>query len=374
MRRSGVRFPTAAQQMCPRTLSEDARGVWSPGGRRLGLLPTLLGMGSVPAWVWPNAGMLVAVGVYLWWRLVVGTTRPHSAAAGVGTVAAGSHRPARPGRVDRPIRAADQRRNGSSAGRAGSGTRWSSSWPPPPCSPSRSGSSVVVAPAAGATSGGRSRSQAIKGPVAGVAGAPPVPAAGAGVGIVGAAAVTTGIAAAVGGGRPGRPDRNLAVPGLPVQAVGMRIALVSDLHLGSVLGPGLLPLGRRTGQRPAARPGPVGRRPDRRDGRRAGRGPAPAGRSAVAGGHVRGHRQSRVYFDPGRLAGAHPALGIRVLTTRAYRCAGLLLAGITTSRGGPAGVAPTWTRPWRPGRRAAGDHAEPLTRTWSRTPPTGRAT
>ena len=35
-------------------------------------------MGSVPVWVWPNAGMLVAVGVYLWWRLVLGTTRPHS--------------------------------------------------------------------------------------------------------------------------------------------------------------------------------------------------------------------------------------------------------------------------------------------------------
>ena len=32
--------------------------------------------------------MLVAVGVYLWWRLVVGTTRPHSVGRRLGTVAA----------------------------------------------------------------------------------------------------------------------------------------------------------------------------------------------------------------------------------------------------------------------------------------------
>src|SRR3954468_15227785 len=45
-------------------------------------------MGSVPAWVWPNAGMLVLAGTYLWWRLIVGTTSKGSTGRVVGTILA----------------------------------------------------------------------------------------------------------------------------------------------------------------------------------------------------------------------------------------------------------------------------------------------
>ena len=67
----------------------------------------MIGMGSIPAWMWPNAGMLTAVGVYLWWRLVVGTTRPHSSARRIGTVVAVVVVLLGPVDADRSVRPAD---------------------------------------------------------------------------------------------------------------------------------------------------------------------------------------------------------------------------------------------------------------------------
>ena len=298
----------------------------------------MIGMGSVPAWVWPNAGMLVAVGVYLWWRLVLGTTRPHSAGRRVGTVA--GRRRALLG----PAALIAQYALPISAQRILGWPGWlgygAGHLPRHRHPAHRAGPDlVVVAASARAAASDRGRRS---GPQTIVAAprSPAVPAARAGRRDRGRGRRGDRDRRAVGGRRPGRPHRHDRDSRLPAAAVGMRIALVSDLHLGSVHGPGLLPVGRRPGQRAAPRPGAAGRRSDRWQRGRTRRGPAAAGRSALGRGDVLRHRQSRVLLRPGRLAGVHPQLGIRVLANEGVPVRGLLLAGCTTSPGRPSGRGP----------------------------------
>ena len=39
----------------------------------------------MPSWVWFNSAMMLAAGAYLWWRLVLGTTRRGTPARWIGT-------------------------------------------------------------------------------------------------------------------------------------------------------------------------------------------------------------------------------------------------------------------------------------------------
>src|SRR6476646_8225945 len=199
----------------------------------------MIGMGSIPAWIWPNAGMLTAVGVYLWWRLVVGTTRPHSSARRIGTVVAVIVV------LLAPLTLIGQYAMPMTAQRVIAWPGWLAY-----------GLIVFLATATLLTEPvrifwwfrrRRARLPAMRATDKPVAQDDPVAAPHSpdrrlflqramAVGIGGVSLLTTGFAArsAVGGTNVRRVA--IAIPGLPPEAVGMRIALVSDLHLGSVMG------------------------------------------------------------------------------------------------------------------------------------------
>ena len=121
----------------------------------------------------------------------------------------------------------------------------------------------------------------------------------------------------------------------------MRIALVSDLHLGSVIGPGLLPLGGRPGQCAAARrwccssaTSPMARWSSWA--RTCGRCPScgrPEGTFFVTGNH-------EFYFDPTVGWRSSRSSASRCWRTKACRVRGLLLAGVQDIAGRPSGRGP----------------------------------
>jgi hypothetical protein len=159
-------------------------------------------------------------------------------------------------------------------------------------------------------------------------------------GIVAVAAVTTGIAAASALGGPAVRTRTIAVPGLPPPASGMRIVLVSDLHLGGVLGrdfagsvvdlvneqdPDLILLaGDLTDGDVTELADDVAPLSDLE---------APDGVFAVMGNH-------EFYFDPDGWLAHLPSLGITVLNNEATDVRGLMLAGISDPAGRSTGRGP----------------------------------
>src|SRR6478735_8440622 len=302
----------------------------------------MTGMGSIPAWIWPNAGMLTAVGVYLWWRLVVGTTRPHSSARRIGTVVAvivvllapltliGQYAlPMTAQRViawpgwlayglivflatatllTEPVRIFwwfRRRRTGSANQIAGEPSAASDPVEAPPSPDRRLFLQRAMA-----------------------------------VGIGGVSLLTTGFAArsAVGGTNVRRVA--IAIPGLPPEAVGMRIALVSDLHLGSVMGRdfcrSVVDLVN------AEQPDAVLLVGDLTDGTVVELGddlrPLSELRSVEGTFFVTGNHE--FYFDPDGWLAFIPQLGITVLENEGVPLRGLLLAGVQDIAGRPSGRGP----------------------------------
>jgi hypothetical protein len=294
-------------------------------------------MRSVPGWVWPNAAMLAVVAGYVWWRLVKGTTRPRTSARRLWTAAivvVGALGPlALISQYALPIPA--QR---TLIGPIG----WL-------CY----GLIIFLATATVLTEPvriwwwwqrrrRRSR-QALEQP--GVA--PPQDperrlflqralAAGAGT----AAVIATGVAARSALGGPAVRTATIALPNLPAEAVGMRVAVVSDLHLGSVL--------RKDFCRSvvdlvnAQRPDLVCLVGDLSDGSVAELGDdlrpladlrAPDGVFAVTGNH-------EFYFDPDGWIAFLPQLGLRLLTNQGEQVRGMLLAGVHDIAGRPTGRGP----------------------------------
>ncbi|MET0863488.1 MAG: metallophosphoesterase [Nakamurella sp.] len=299
-------------------------------------------MGSVPTWVWPNAGMLVLVGVYLWWRLVVGTTGRGSTGRHVGTVVAAIVALLGPAALIAqyalPISA--QRVLG---------------WP---------GwlayglviflltATLLTEPvriywwwrrrrtAASTSSGAGDPETAV------VEGQPPSPdrrlflrrALAAGIGV--SAVAVTGIAARSAVGGPAVRTVAITIPGLPATATEMRIALVSDLHLGSISTrafcqqvvdlvnseqPDLvLLIGDLTDGTVAQLGDDLRPLADLR---------APEGIFFVTGNH-------EFYFDPDGWLDFIPQLGITVLANEGRTVRGLWLAGVHDIAGRPSGRGP----------------------------------
>lgn len=280
-------------------------------------------MGSVPFWVFTNAGMVLAAGVYIWWRLVLGTTRPGSTARVVGSILAAVLA------LLGPIALLSQYALPIQAQRIVGKPGWLGY-----------ALLVFVATATLLTEPlriwwwGRRRRVVARG-------GSPSPERRLtrqrwlAAGIVVVAVVTTGIAALSALGGPAVRTRTIAVAGLPPQASGMRVALVSDLHLGSVLGhdfarsvvdlvnrqdPDLILLaGDLTDGEVAELAGDIAPLADLR---------APDGVFAVMGNH-------EFYFDPNGWLAHLPTLGITVLDNEATDVRGIRLAGISD----PAGLA-----------------------------------
>ncbi len=329
-------------------------------GDRRAAEPTVAQMGSVPGWVWPNAAMLTAVGIYLWWRLVFGTTRPHSAARRVGTAVAAvvillgpvaliaqyalpisaQRVIAWPGWLSyaavvflatatlltEPIRIWWWwKRRKRSAGQAISTV--GQQWP----APAVQDEPVVMHDEPPAVQGrtrpaSQDRRLFLQRVLA--------------LGIGGTAALATGIAARSAVGGPAVRTASIAVPGLPSEAVGMRIALVSDLHLGSVLGRDFCRsvVDLVNGQDPDV----VLLVGDLTDGSVEELGedlrPLADLRSAEGTFFVTGNHE--FYFDPDGWLAFIPQLGIRVLANEGVPLRGLLLAGVHDIAGRPSGRGP----------------------------------
>jgi predicted MPP superfamily phosphohydrolase len=320
--------------------------------------------------------MLTAVGVYLWWRLVLGTTRPHSAARRIGNVVAVVIA------LLGPMALIAQYALPIPAQRVIAWPGWLSY-----------AAVIFLATATVLTEPVRiwwwwqRRKQVAAIPVPAVAVAQPdhstqpaaadhlpPPAARQGhllpptaqpaphpehprpdsasldrrlflqrvlaVGIGGTAALATGIAARSAVGGPAVRTATIAVPGIPPEAVGMRIALVSDLHLGSVLGRdfcrSVVDLVN------AQNPDVVLLVGDLTDGSVAELAedlrPLADLRSAEGTFFVTGNHE--FYFDPDGWLEFIPQLGIRVLANEGVPLRGLLLAGVHDIYGAPSGRGP----------------------------------
>lgn len=159
-------------------------------------------------------------------------------------------------------------------------------------------------------------------------------------GIGGAAVLATGLAARSAVGGPAVRTATIALPGLPAEAVGMRIALVSDLHLGSVLGRDFCRsvVDLVNDQQPDA----VLLIGDLTDGDVAELGEdlrpladlrSPEGTFFVTGNH-------EFYFDPDGWLEFIPRLGIRVLANEGVSLRGVFLAGVHDIAGRPSGRGP----------------------------------
>jgi len=296
----------------------------------------MTGMGSVPVWVWPNAVMLTGVGVYLWWRLVYGTTRPRSVARRVGTglaiVVA----------LLGPVTLIGQYALPMSAQRIIGWPGWLAY-----------GLIIFLATLTLLTEPiriwwwfRRRRRRTADPAPATAAGTPASPdrrlflqrALAAGIG--GIAVLTAGVAArsAVGGTNVRRVA--VAIPGIPPEAVGMRIALVSDLHLGSVMGAefcrSVVDLVN------AQQPDVVLLVGDLTDGTVGELGedlrPLADLKSTDGTFFVTGNHE--FYFDPDGWLEFVPQLGITVLANEGVPLRGMLLAGVQDIAGRPSGRGP----------------------------------
>ena len=330
-------------------------------------------MGSIPVWMWPNAAMLTAVGVYLWWRLVVGTThqgqlRPPHRHRGR------RHRgAARPVDADRSVRPADD---------GATGIAWPG-W-------LAYGLIVFLATATLLTEPvrifwwfrrGRARLPAKRAadklfaqefpvadkPFAQEDRSPHRSHRIGGCSCTGRWPSGSAVSAPLSpGSRPARRRRDRTFAGWrshprPSPERGRdAVALVSDLHLGCVM--------RRDFCRSvvdlvnAQQPDLVLLVGDLTDGRwPARRGPAPLSelRSTEGTFFVTGNHE--FYFDPDGWLDVHPAARHHGAGQRGRSSAACCWPECRTSRADRAGAVPTWTPRCRPARaRPTGDHDEPL--------------
>ncbi len=334
-------------------------------------------MRTIPGWVWPNVLMLSAVGGYLWWRLVKGTTRPRSTARRAWTVAVVVLAALGPSAliaqyalpipaqrvvapvgwlaygsivflatatvVTEPVRIWwwwKRRRSASTAVPASAGSTRPDRAPPTDPTPAADRAEP------GLTAPPTDPTPAAAGPDGGSTGPPDAPdrrlflQRALAVGIGAAATVATGVAARSALGGPAVRTATIALPGIPPAAVGMRVALVSDLHIGSVL--------RKDFCRSVVdlvneqRPDVICLVGDLSDGRVAELGEdlspladlsAPDGVFAVTGNH-------EFYFDPDGWLAFLPRLGIRLLANESAPVRGVLLAGVHDIAGRATGRGP----------------------------------
>ena len=296
-------------------------------------------MRSVPGWVWPNVAILAVVAGYLWWRLVKGTTLPGTPPRRLWTTAI-----VVVGALG-PIALISQYALPISAQRTLIG----------PIGWLCYGLVVFLATATVLTEPvriwwwwqRRRRRPQQAGNHGNPAVAPPQDperrlflqrALAVGVGAV--ATIATGVAARSALGGPAVRTATIALPNIPAEAVGMRIALVSDLHLGSVLGQDFCRsvVELVNGERPDV----ICLVGDLSDGSVAELGDdlrplaelrAPEGVFAVTGNH-------EFYFDSDGWIAFLPRLGMRLLTNEGEQVRGMLLAGVHDIAGRPTGRGP----------------------------------
>jgi predicted MPP superfamily phosphohydrolase len=279
--------------------------------------------------------MLVLAGVYLWWRLVVGTTRKGSTGRLIGTIVAAIVA------LLGPAALIAQYALPISAQRVLGWAGWLAY-----------GFVIFLVTATVLTEPVRiywwwRRRRAVRAPDTGHTDNPlPSPerrlflrrtlAAGIGVG----AAAVTGIAARSAVGGPAVRNVSITIPGLPATAAQMRIALVSDLHLGSI----------STGEFcravvdmvNAQQPDLVLLIGDLTDGTvvQLGEDLRPLANLRAAEGvfFVTGNHE--FYFDPDGWLDFLPQLGISVLANQGVPVRGLWLAGVHDIAGRPSGRGP----------------------------------
>lgn len=320
-------------------------------------------MPSVPVWVWTSSAMFAGAGAYLWWRLVARTTRPGTAVRRVGTAIAGLVV------ISAPVALLGQFL-------APMGFQRVVGWPAwigytfiifAGCTAlltepfrivrwwrhrrrARTAADPVATPAAptvahtGANDGRTEKSYSADDP------AGPLPRPGSGVlsrrvvverllagGILAVGTTLTGVAAAGALGSPRVRRQTIAIRSLPEEAVGTRIALISDLHVGS--------LTRRddcrrivdlvNGQNPDI----VCLAGDFSDGDAANLGadlaPLADLRSTTGTFFVTGNHE--FYFDVDSWLQFFPTIGVRVLANEGVQLRGMLLAGTHDKHGEPAG-------------------------------------
>lgn len=344
-------------------------------------------MASVPVWVWSNALMYVAAGGYLWWRLVAQTTEPGTTVRRVGTAIAIVIAVAAPmallsqfmmpmgfqrvvgwptwisygfvifagctALLLEPFRIARWWQRRRRRRRAEAKVPADGSHPDPVDDQDRiptNGDGVHPGIGAGGSS---------------PAGAPSTVSRRfvveriLGVGILAAGTTLTGVGIAGALGEPRVRRQTIAVRALPDEAVGTRIALISDLHVGSLTK-------RDDCQRivnlvNAQDADIVCLAGDFSDGTAADLGsdlaPLADLRSTAGTFFVTGNHE--FYFDVDSWLQFFPTIGVRVLANESVQVRGVLLAGTHDIQGEPQGRGPDVGRALRD--RAAGQPAILLT-------------
>ncbi len=306
-------------------------------------------MTSVPVWVWFNSATFAAAGVYLWWRLVAQTTVKGTALRRLGTVLAvlvaaatpvallsqflmpmGFQRvvgwPAWTGYaflicagfvavLVEPVRLVSWLRRRRAAGDSGTG----------------------AAPD-GDMAGQVSRRTLARRLLAG------------GILVVGTSLTGLGVVGAL--GRPRVRRQTIAIRSLPDEAVGTRIALISDLHVGSLTT--AADTRRIVDLVNAQQPDIICLAGDFSDGDAATLGvdllPLADLRSTAGTFFVTGNHE--FYFDVDSWLQFFPSIGVQVLANESTQIRGVLLAGTHDIQGADQGRGPDVTAALR--GRAAG--------------------
>ena len=313
-------------------------------------------MSSVPVWVWSNCALYAGAGGYLWWRLVGQTTDPGTASRRIGTALLGFITVAAPlallsqylmpmgfqrlvgwpawisysfvifagctALLVEPFRIAAwwrrRRRNQAAAQRVPAVDR--SAAPAVGDRADPAGDPVPAGPAV------VTRRVAVQRAL--------------GVGIVAVGGTLTGVALVGALGEPRVRRQTIGIRSLPQEAVGTRIALISDLHVGSLTG-------RADCQRivdlvNAQNPDIICLAGDFSDGVAADLSvdlaPLADLRSTAGTFFVTGNHE--FYFDVDSWLKFFPTIGVQVLANASVQVRGLLLAGTHDIQGAPQGRGP----------------------------------
>jgi len=293
---------------------------------------------TVPVWVWFSSATFAAAGVYLWWRLVAQTTTPGTGARRIGNVLAALVVVAAPTALLTQFLAP-------------MGVQRAVGWPAwigyafLMCT----GFTAVVVELVRSVLWWRRRRTAGAGPI----GAPAPDGAAAsdlsrrtlirrvlagGILAVGTTLTAVGVVGALGVPRVRR--RTIAVRGLPDAAVGTRIALVSDLHVGSLTT--AADTRRIVDLVNAQDPDIICLAGDFSDGDAATLGadlqPLAELRSTAGTFFVTGNHE--FYFDVDSWLDFFPSIGVRVLANENVEVRGVLLAGTHDVEGADQGRGP----------------------------------
>lgn len=304
---------------------------------------------SVPVWVWFSSAMFAAGGVYLWWRLVAQTTIRGTPLWWIGTVALGLVA------LSSPVALFSQYLTPMGFQRV-------IGWPAwigyafvifAGCTAllvepfrfvawwrrrRRARMAAAVVPAAGvdpselvaeqdrANSDGVSRRLLARRVLAG--------------GIIAAGATLTGVALAGALGQPRVRQQSIAIRSLPAQAVGTRIVLISDLHVGPLTSKA--DCQRVVDLVNTQNPDIICLAGDFSDGTAAELGadlmPLAGLRSTAGTFFVTGNHE--FYYDVDSWLEFFPTIGVQVLANAGVQVRGLLLAGTYDIQGAPQGRGP----------------------------------